>query len=133
MQTAALWITLILSDTAGQLLLKRGAVQAAAAGWLPNAFIASGYAFYIVSFAVWMQLLKNTRLFIALSGSTAVYVAIVFGSYFLLGEQISVRVLLGSLSIASGVFLIGWGKGAVKNRPGSSAADGSKTVDREEL
>ncbi len=110
MKTMSLWITLLLSDTAGQLLLKLGAVKAAAAGWLPNVFIVAGYVFYIVSFAVWMQLLKNTRLFIALAGSTIVYVSIVLGSHFILGEVISGRVLVGSIFIAAGVFLIGWGK-----------------------
>ena len=109
-----LWMTLILSDTTAQLLLKLGAVKAAAAGWLPNSFILFGYGCYIISFAVWMQLLKDTRLFIALSGSTIVYVTIAFGSYFILGEELSGRVILGTTLISIGVYLIGWGRKTAK-------------------
>jgi drug/metabolite transporter (DMT)-like permease len=105
-----LWIILILSDTTAQLLLKQGAVKAALAGWLPNSFILLGYSCYILSFAVWMQLLKDTRLFIALSGATIVYVTIAFGSHFILGEELSAQVILGTALISAGIFLIGWGR-----------------------
>jgi drug/metabolite transporter (DMT)-like permease len=111
-KSIVLWITLILSDTTAQLLLKPGAVKAASAGWLPNSFILLGYSCYILSFAVWMQLLKDTRLFIALSGSTIAYVTIALGSHFILGEELSGQVILGTALIFSGVFLIGWGREA---------------------
>ncbi len=111
-----LWTILILSDTTAQLFLKRGAVAAAGAGWALNSFIVIGYSCYIVSFAVWMQLLKNTRLFIALSGATIVYVTIAFGSHFLLGEKLPRQVLLGTAYIAAGIFLIGWGSEQAKSR-----------------
>ena len=114
MKGIALWTALILSDTSGQLFLKLGAVKAASSGWVPNAFILSGYLFYALSFAVWMQLLKETRLFIALSGSTIVYVTIAIGSHFLIGEALSGQVILGTVLISAGVFLIGWGKGTSK-------------------
>lgn len=65
---------------------------------------------YILSFAVWMQLLKDTGLFIALSGATIVYVTIAFGSHFILGEELSGQVILGTALISSGLFLIGWGR-----------------------
>lgn len=110
MKNVALWLTLILSDTTAQLLLKLGAVKAASSGWLPNVFILCGYGCYLVSFAVWMQLLKDTRLFIALSGATIVYVTIAFGSHFILDEELSGQVILGTAFISAGVFLIGWGK-----------------------
>jgi drug/metabolite transporter (DMT)-like permease len=104
------WAILILSDTTAQLFLKQGAVKAASAGWLPNSFILLGYGCYVLSFAVWMQLLKDTRLFIALSGATIVYVTIAFGSHFILGEELSSRVILGTALISAGIFLIGWGR-----------------------
>lgn len=114
MKSILLWAILILSDTTAQLLLKHGAVKAASAGWLPNYFILFGYSCYILSFAVWMQLLKDTRLFIALSGATIVYVTIAFGSHYILGEELSGRVLLGTALISSGLFLIGWGRETTK-------------------
>jgi len=114
-KNAAIWLTLILSDTTAQLLLKLGAVKAAASGWLPNLFILFGYSFYVVSFAVWMQLLKDTRLFIALSGSTIVYVTIAIGAHFILGEELSGQTILGTTLISAGVFLIGWGRKIPKN------------------
>ena len=110
MKSIALWITLILSDTAGQLLLKLGAVKAASSGWIPNDLILFGYGFYMLSFAVWMQLLKDTRLFIALSGSTVVYVSIAVCAHFIIGEAISGQVILGTALISVGVFLIGRGR-----------------------
>lgn len=116
MKTITLWTILILSDTTAQLLLKVGAVKSASAGWLPNSFILFGYGCYVVSFTVWMQLLKETRLFIALSGATIVYVTIAFSSYFILGEKLSGPVLLGTAIIFSGLLLIGWGRETAKIR-----------------
>jgi len=105
-----LWPLLILSDTSAQLLLKQGAMQASYAGWLPNAFILAGYGLYILSFAIWMQLLKDTRLFIALSGASVVYITVVCASSALLGEPMTGQVIAGTLFISFGVFLIGFGR-----------------------
>lgn len=104
------WIVLVISDTAGQLLLKIGAVKAASLGWAPNYLIFSGYGFYIISFIVWMQILKKVRLFIALAASSVMYIAIAFAAYFLMEEIITVQTILGTVLIASGVFLLGIGR-----------------------
>ncbi len=109
MKSVSLWSLLILSDTSAQLAMKVGAVQAAQAGWLPNKFILCGYALYGLSFAVWMQLLKDTRLFIALSSASVVYVSIAFASSLVLQEPVTRGVLGGTLLISAGVFLIGIG------------------------
>ena len=108
------WTILILSDTTAQLFLKVGAVKAVSAGWVPNAFILCGYSCYLVSFTVWMQLLKETRLFIALSGATIVYVTIAFSSHFILGEKLTGPAILGTAFISSGLLLIGWGREKTK-------------------
>ncbi len=110
MKTLFLWPLLVLSDTVAQLLMKQGAVNAASSGWLPNSFILFGYGFYILSFAVWMQVLKSTRLFIALSGSSVVYITVAFGASVLLGERITSQVMMGTVFISLGVFLIGFGR-----------------------
>ncbi|MBI5587893.1 MAG: hypothetical protein HY889_05950 [Deltaproteobacteria bacterium] len=106
------WIILLFADTAGQLLLKMGAVKAASSGWMPNYLIFSGYGFYAVSFLVWMQILKNVRLFIALAASSLMYITIAFGSYFLMGEVITFQIILGTISIAAGVVVLGIGRSA---------------------
>ncbi len=90
--------------------MKVGAIRAAHAGWLPNIFIFGGYALYGLSFLVWMQLLKDTRLFIALSGASVVYVTVALGSSLVLGEPLTRQVLAGTLLISGGVFLIGLGE-----------------------
>lgn len=110
MKNIIVWTLLVLSDTTAQLLMKKGAVEAASANWLPNLFILCGYGFYILSFSLWMQLLKDTRLFIALSGSSIVYVTIAFGSYLLLGERLNGQIMFGTVLIAAGVFLLRWGR-----------------------
>ncbi len=110
MKNLVLWFFLIVSDTGAQLMMKTGAVKAASTGWLPNGFILAGYALYVLSFAIWMQLLKDTRLFIALSGSSVVYITIAFASALLLGEAITGRVMAGTVLISLGVFLIGAGR-----------------------
>lgn len=105
------WAALLFADTAGQLLLKAGAVRASHSGWTPNLYIALGFGAYAFSFIVWMQILKSVRLFIALAASSLAYIAVAFGSYFLTGEALTAQVLLGTFFIAAGVFILGVGKG----------------------
>ncbi len=62
-----------------------------------------------------MQLLKDTRLFIALSGATIAYVTIAVGAHFIIGENLSGQLILGTALISAGVFLIGWGRKTQKN------------------
>lgn len=112
LMAAFFWIVLVFADTAGQLLLKLGAVKASQSGWMPNYLIFSGYGFYILSFIVWMQILKNVRLFIALAASSIMYITIAFGSYLLMGEVITSEIIVGTVLIATGVFILGVGRGA---------------------
>ncbi len=79
-------------------------------GGLPNTLILCGYGMYVFSFAVWMQLLKETRLFIALSGASVVYITVGLASHLVLGEPIPGQVVMGTLFISVGVFLIGAGR-----------------------
>ena len=101
------WVILVATDTIAQLLLKLGAVKSALSGWAPNYLIVSGYSLYIVSFIAWMQILKNTRLFIALSATSVLYITIPFASHFFMGEAITFPILIGALFIASGVLVLG--------------------------
>lgn len=106
------WVILLMSDTIGQLLLKMGAVQAASSSWTPNYLLLSGYGFYIISFIVWMQILKNVRLFIALGASSLVYITVAFSSFFFMEEVITFQIIFGTVFIALGVFLLGLGRSA---------------------
>ena len=106
------WTLLITSDTAAQLLLKTGAVRIAPGGPLVNYFIVCGYSLYIVSFIAWMQILKETRLFIALSSASVLYITIAFASHYFLGERLTPQLFMGTLLISAGVLILGWKKDA---------------------
>ncbi len=105
-----LWVALLTSDTAAQLLLKKGAMNGKATGDVLNLFIVGGYGLYIVSFISWMQILKTTRLFIALSTASVLYITVAFASHFFIGEIITRNIIIGTVLISAGVFLLGFGK-----------------------
>jgi drug/metabolite transporter (DMT)-like permease len=115
MWTVVLWITLICSDTLAQIMLKLGAMKAASSEWAPNAFILCAYGCYIISFLVWMQILKRVRLFIALSAATVVYATIALSAHFLFKEKITNQVIVGTIFIATGLFMLGWKKRGSKD------------------
>jgi drug/metabolite transporter (DMT)-like permease len=101
------WMLLVASDTIAQLLLKSGAVQASSSSPV-NSLILGGYSLYIISFIAWMQILRNTRLFIALSAASILYVTVAFASHFFIGERITPPLLVGTVLIATGVFILGF-------------------------
>lgn len=101
------WFILIASDTIAQIMLKIGSVKTASSGWVPNYLIVTGYSMYIISFVAWMQILKNTRLFIALAATSILYVTIPLASHFYLGESLPLPLLIGAVFIAAGVVVLG--------------------------
>jgi drug/metabolite transporter (DMT)-like permease len=106
----ALWLVLLTSDTSAQVLLKIGAVRTMASGWKPNYLVVCGYSLYIVSFVAWMQILRFTRLSIALTSSSLLYITVPLASWLLLGEGLPPKVIAGSALITLGVFLLGINK-----------------------
>jgi drug/metabolite transporter (DMT)-like permease len=102
------WCLLVSSDTAAQILVKVGSVTAPPAKWPVHPLIFAGYSFYILSFIAWMHILKHTRLSIALSAASVLYVSVALGSHFLLGEAITLHITLGTILISIGVFILGW-------------------------
>ena len=106
----ALWLILVLSDTAAQLLLKKGAMSGRESGNVLNYLILGGYSLYLVSFVAWMQILKTTRLFIALSTASVLYITVAYASHFYMGEIITANIVMGTVLISAGVFLLGFGK-----------------------
>lgn len=112
------WILLISSDTVAQLLLKLGALRVASSGNIFNYLLVLGYGFYFISFIAWMQILKTTRLSIALSAASLLYVTIAFASHFLLGEKITVQLTIGTILISVGVFILGWSESKKRKHSG---------------
>jgi len=106
----SLWIILVISDTVAQLLLKKGAVSGKTTGDVLNYLILGGYSLYIVSFIAWMLILKNTRLFIALSTASVLFITVAYASNYYLGEGITPNIIVGTLLISIGVLLLGFKK-----------------------
>jgi drug/metabolite transporter (DMT)-like permease len=114
-----LWIILIAADTAAQTLVKIGAKNSDIMKLKFNYFIIFGYSIYIICFITWLQILKFTRLAIALATAALVYVSVAFASHFFLGETISISIIIGTICISTGVFIIGYNQGKkeeAKNR-----------------
>jgi drug/metabolite transporter (DMT)-like permease len=105
LKTIFFWSLLVASDTAAQLLVKKGAVKISSSGWI-NYLIPLGYSFYIISFIAWMQILRNTRLSIAISAASVLYITVAFGSHFFLGEAVTPQLLIGTGLISIGVFVL---------------------------
>jgi drug/metabolite transporter (DMT)-like permease len=108
------WLLLVSSDTTAQLLVKVGAVKTSGSGWMPHYLIPVGYSFYILSFIAWMQILRNTRLSIALSAASILYITVAIGSHIFLGEPLTLRITIGTLLISAGVFVLGWSESRKK-------------------
>ncbi len=110
MKKALWWITLIVSDTLAQLSFKKGVLEIQHSLWGINCYILIGYALYFLSFLLWMQILKLTKLYVALAASSIVFITISLGAHFFLGEPLANSTLLGTLFVATGVFIVGYGK-----------------------
>lgn len=110
MPNLLIWISLIMSDTAAQLLLKKGTMGNFSNHWEINSFIIAGYSLYILSFFLWMLILKTTPLYIALSGASIIFITIAFGSYFFLGEPLTIKSLIGTILVAIGVYIVGYSR-----------------------
>jgi drug/metabolite transporter (DMT)-like permease len=105
-----IWISLIMSDTTAQLLLKKGTLENSLNHWELNSFIISGYLLYVVSFFLWMQILKTTPLYIALSGASIIFITIAFGSHLFLNEPLTIKSFLGTVLVAIGVYIVGYSR-----------------------
>lgn len=87
-------------------MLKTGAVNSDFSHWKVDNMVIAGYSLYIVSFIAWMQILKVTRLFVALSAASVLYITVAFASHLFMGEKITPQLIIGTVLIASGVFIL---------------------------
>ena len=101
-----LWLGLILSETTSQLCLKAGVGESIKTHGI-SLGIVLGYGFLVLSFLLWMQILKNTRLSLALSATSLVYVTVAMAAHFILGEPLPLLLIIGCVFIGAGVFALG--------------------------
>lgn len=111
------------SDTAAQLLLKKGAVNSDFSLWKVDGLVIAGYSLYITSFIAWMQILKHTRLFVALSAASVLYITVAGASYLFMDEKITPPLIIGTILIASGIFVL---SSAGNNNPAGKGSPAEK-------
>lgn len=101
-----LWLGLILSETTSQLCLKAGVGESTKTHGISTGILL-GYGFLVLSFVLWMQILKNTRLSLALSATSLVYVTVAVAAHYILGETLPPVLIIGCIFIGAGVFVLG--------------------------
>ena len=118
-----LWVVLLSADTGAQLLIKIGAEKISIddltkliipdlVKLLPGlSLVILGLSLYIAAFIVWMQILKFMRLSIALAITSLLYITVSASSFFILGEQIRLPLIIGTLFIVAGVIILGISEG----------------------
>ncbi|CAM2939809.1 Uncharacterised protein [Legionella steigerwaltii] len=108
MKAFLLWVSLAISDTVAQLLIKKGAMFGVTHHHYVNSYIFSGYATLVISFLIWMNILKTMPLYLALSVSSFVYILIALSSYYILGETLTAKIFIGTLLIGVGIYVISY-------------------------
>ena len=101
-----LWIVLLSIDTGAQLLMKIGALKTSLADPIQLKVIL-GLSLYLGAFTVWMQILKFMRLSIALAITSLLHITVLVSSFFILGEQIKLPLIIGTIFISIGVIILG--------------------------
>ena len=105
-----LWMALLAIDTSSQILIKIGAEKISFDDPIQIKVI-MGLSLYIVAFIVWMQILKFMRLSIALSITSLLYITVSASSFFILGEQIKLPIIIATIFVSIGVILLGISEG----------------------
>lgn len=72
-----------------------------------NPFVFSGFVFYGISAVLWLVVISKLPLSKAYPILSSGYIIVVFASYFLFKEDITLPKIIGVLLIATGVILIG--------------------------
>ena len=111
----ALWAALIILDTSAQLLFKSAAVRLPPAElslqWLN--MVAHSPRFWaaalclVMTFAVWMLILRRSRLGLSFAATALTFVGVIGGSQLVFGEAIGATQYAGIVLIVVGVALLG--------------------------
>ncbi len=117
MKNIILWISLILVGTFAQLLLKIGLLKAPIVNWSGitamikfyfrnmNLYFISGLILTMVSFLLWVKILSTSKVSTAFNISSLMYIAMALEAYFILGEPIGLKFIIGTILIMAGVVL----------------------------
>jgi len=105
-----LWIILLTIDTSAQLLIKTGAEKISFDNPI-QIRVALGLSLYLGAFTVWMQILKFMRLSIALAITSILHITVLSSSFFILGEQIKLSLIIATIFISVGVIILGISEG----------------------
>ena len=109
-----LWIVLITSETALQLLLKAAGAElgeaSASVDWIAGvvstpAALGAG-ACYLGTFVSWMLILRRTELSLAFPATALTYVSVLLGSHWVFGEPLEPWRYIGVALIVGGVSLL---------------------------
>lgn len=113
------WIFVIFSvllGVSGQLSMKKGMDTVGGINLFPitdivkavtNPFVFAGFCAYAISSILWLVAISKLPLSTAYPLLSMGYVIVVFASFFLFGESITVPKLIGVVLICTGVILIG--------------------------
>lgn len=109
-------ITSVLLGVTGQLLMKKGMTIVGSIQLFPitevikavmNPFVFSGFMAYAISSILWLVAISKLPLSNAYPVLSAGYVIVVFASFFLFNETITVFKIVGVVLICAGVIFIG--------------------------
>ncbi|WP_397452352.1 EamA family transporter [Pseudomonas sp. NA-150] len=114
LNTLTLWALLVTFDTSVQLLLKtagnRLSEPEVSLGWISSALASPvvwiAIVCYIATFGLWMLILHRSSLSLAFPATALTYVGVIFGSRWLLSEQIDALQYFGVALIVCGVAML---------------------------
>lgn len=119
------WLVLIACEVLCQIALKfagdatgefdfspAGFVRALRSPWLWTAI-----GTYVGGFLAWMLILRKSRLSQAFPTSAIVFVGVMFASWLVLGEPVSLTMLAGAILITGGILLLGGESDEVQSGP----------------
>jgi drug/metabolite transporter (DMT)-like permease len=125
--TLLVWLALVFVETTAQIAMRlsgdaTGPIDATPASFFaalasPWLWVALGC--YLAGFVAWMRILQRSDLSQAFPTSAIVFVAVMLGSWLVLGESIGWRQWLGDAAIVAGILLLG---GESTGEPAISAA-----------
>lgn len=109
-----LWVGLVVSDSAAQLLFKSAAVRLAepapTLSWIlmvaQSWRVWSAILCLLLTFGLWMLVLRTTRLSTAFPVTALTFIAVVGGSWWLFGESITAIQYAGIALIVGGVAVL---------------------------
>lgn len=119
MLTLALLLGTVLCDVSGQICFKLGvghegrdamssATHRFLLGLLHSRWVIAGVLVYIVEFTLWFAALSLTKLSFAYPFMALSYCGVVVASRFVLGERVTARRWLATLTVVVGVALVCW-------------------------